>query len=192
MTVKKKTELLTLLKDFTRFGCFTFGGGLSIIAQMQRLYVEQRREITSDELLDLTSVAKSLPGTMIANVAMLYGYRVGGIAGGLTALLGMTMPPMMVMLVISSFYKAFRDNYWVGAAMSGAQAAVVPIIIGAALGMIRGSIRNVPCLMVTLVCGVLYFFFQVNTVVLVVIGLLSGLAMSEYYERKEARGRDLS
>ena len=190
--MKKKTDLLALLKEFIRFGCFTFGGGLSIVAQMQRLYVEEKGVITSDELLDLTSVAKSLPGTMIANLAMLYGYRVGGVAGGLTALFGMTMPPMVVMIVVSFFYKAFRDNYWVVAAMSGAQAAVVPIILSAAMGMIKGSIRNAPCLMVTLVCGALYYFFQINTVILVVIGLLSGLAMSEYYERKEARSRDLS
>lgn len=190
--MKKKTDLLTLLKEFTRFGCFTFGGGLSIIAQMQRLYVEEKGVITSDELLDLTSVAKSLPGTMIANVAMLYGYRVGGVAGGLTALMGMTMPPMVVMIVVSFFYKAFRDNYWVVAAMSGAQAAVVPVIMVAAVKMVRGSLQNRLCVLVTAVCGVLYYFFQVSTVVLVLIGMVSGLLISEYYERKEAAGHGVS
>ena len=51
-----------------KFGLFTFGGGWSIIAQMQKLYVEQEHTITSEELLDLTSVGRSLPGTMIGNV----------------------------------------------------------------------------------------------------------------------------
>ncbi len=180
-------DLWTLLKDFIRFGCFTFGGGLSIIAQMQRMYVEERKFISDDELLDLTSVAKSLPGTMVANSAMLFGCRAAGVAGGFVALFGMTVPPMVVMIAISFGYRAFRENYWVVAAMAGAQAAVVPIILSAAIGMIRGSIKNTPCLVVTVVCAVLYLFFEVNTVVLILIGMAAGLAMSEYYERRGGR-----
>lgn len=38
--------------------------------------------------MDLTSLAKSLPGAMICNVAMLYGYRAGGLLGGLLCVLG--------------------------------------------------------------------------------------------------------
>ena len=127
--------------EFAKFGCFTFGGGWSIIAQMQQLYVEKRKEITSQELLDLTSVAKSLPGTMIANVAMLYGYRVGGLWGGLAAVFGMILPPLAVIVAISYFYAAFRANLWVSAAMEGMQAAVVPIIFSAAINLVKGSMR---------------------------------------------------
>ena len=65
-----------------RFGLFTYGGGWSIVAQMDQLYVQKKKIITSEELLDLVSVAKSVPGTMIANVAMLFGYRAAGLAGG--------------------------------------------------------------------------------------------------------------
>lgn len=190
--MKKKTNLWILLTEFIRFGCFTFGGGLSIVAQMQQLYVEKKQDITSDELLDLTGVARSLPGAMIGNTAMLYGYRVGGILGGLTALLGMTVPSLLIMIVISFCYRAFRDNYWVVAAMSGAQAAVAPIIISAALGMIKGSIKNTPCLVVTILSGVLYFCFDVNTIALILFGILAGLLMSEYYERKEGTSHDPS
>lgn len=190
--MKRKANLWILLKEFIRFGCFTFGGGLSIVAQMQQLYVEKKQEITSDELLDLTGVARSLPGAMIGNTAMLYGYRVGGIPGGLTALLGMTVPSLMIMIVISFCYRAFRENYWVVAAMSGAQAAVVPIVISAALGMVRGSTKNTPCLIVTILCGVLYFCFNVNAIVLILFGVLTGLLISEYYERKEGAAHDPS
>ena len=78
--MKRARQILELFLQFMKFGLFTFGGGWSIIAQMQKLYVEQEHTITSEELLDLTSVGRSLPGTMIGNVAMLYGYRVAGIA----------------------------------------------------------------------------------------------------------------
>ena len=81
--MKRARQVLGLFFQFMKFGLFTFGGGWSIVAQMQKLYVEQEKVITSEELLDLTSVGRSLPGTMIGNVAMLYGYRVAGVAGGM-------------------------------------------------------------------------------------------------------------
>ncbi len=184
---KKAKNLLTLLLEFVRFGCFTFGGGWSIIAQMRQLYVEKKQVITDEELLDLTSVAKSLPGTMIANVAMLYGYRVGGLAGGLVSVFGMVVPPMLILIVISFGYNAFRSNYWVTAAMEGMQAAVVPIIISAALGMVKGSVKYSPCVLVVLLSFALYVWFQVNAVYLVLLGIGAGLLIGEYYERKEAK-----
>ena len=73
--MRRWKDIAVLFVQFMKFGCFTFGGGWSIVAQMQQLYVEQRHTITNEELLDLTSVGRSLPGTMIGNVAMLYGWR---------------------------------------------------------------------------------------------------------------------
>lgn len=180
-------EYTVLLGEFFRFGCFTFGGGWSIIAQMQQLYVEKKKTLTSQELLDLTSVAKSLPGVMISNVAMLYGYRVDGLPGGLICVFGMCFPPMLVLIVISFFYQAFRTNYWVMAAMEGMQAAVVPIILGAAVGLARGSVQYPLCYAIVAVCLGLYLFTSVNPIVLVLIGVVSGLIVGTVYAGKEAK-----
>lgn len=169
-----------------RFGLFTFGGGWSIIAQMQQLYVEKKKIISSEELLDLVSVAKSVPGAMIANVAMLYGYRAAKLAGGFVCVLGMCLPPMAVLIIISFFYDAFRDNYWVNAAMLGMQAAVVPIIANAAVNLIKGSVKYPPCVLVVAVSVALYLFVEINPVFLVVLGVFAGLAIGSYYERKGA------
>lgn len=185
---KRANRLWTLLLEFMRFGCFTFGGGWSIIAQMRQLYVEKKETITAEELLDLTSVAKSLPGTMIANVAMLYGYRAGGIPGGFVCVFGMTLPPMLILILISFGYNAFRTNYWVMAIMSGMQAAVVPIIASAAIGLAKGSVKYPPCALVVLLCFCLYLFLDINAIFLVAIGIPAGFLIGEYYERKGAPG----
>lgn len=179
-------KLTVLLLEFMRFGLFTFGGGWSIIAQMQQLYVEQKKILTSEELLDMISVAKSIPGIMIANVAMLFGYRTAKLIGGFVCVLGMCLPPMAVLIAISYFYAAFRDNYWVNAAMLGMQAAVVPIIANAARNLIRGSVKYPPCVLVVAVCVALYLFVEVNPVFLVLLGVFAGLLIGSHYERKEA------
>lgn len=179
-----KSSLKTLFFDFFKFGLFTFGGGWSIIAQMHKTYVERRKEISSQELLDLTSVGRSLPGTMIGNIAVLFGYSRQGVPGSLICLFAMVLPPFLVLLVVAGFYTAFRTNYWVAAAMSGIRCAIVPIIIMAVLNMIKGSFKYRPCYLITLLCVILYLVYDVNCIYLVLLGAASGFIISEIYERK--------
>jgi len=180
--VKRARQVLGLFFQFMKFGLFTFGGGWSIIAQMQKLYVEQEKVITSEELLDLTSVGRSLPGTMIGNVA--------SVAGGMACLFGMILPPLAVLAVITQFYTAFQNNLWVAAAMRGIRAVVVPIMISAVLGMVGSAFRYPPCYAVMLLVIALYLFFNVNCVYLVVIGAVCGLLIAEFYERKGDKKHD--
>jgi len=180
------------MAEFMRFGCFTFGGGWSIVAQMQQLYVDKKKAITSQELLDITSVARSLPGTMIGNVAMLYGYQVGGFFGGIVSLFGMCFPPLLVLIAISFGYSTLRDNYWVCAALDGMKASVVPIIAFAAIGLSKGSVSHKPFWLVVALCFALYLFFEVSAVVIVLIGIVSGFTLGEYCLRKEAKAHDPS
>ena len=182
--MKRARQVLELFLQFMKFGLFTFGGGWSIIAQMQQYYGDRRKEITSQELMDLTSVAKSLPGTMIANVAMLYGYRAGGLAGGFAAVFGMILPPMAVIVIISYCYAAFRSNPWVSAAMSGMQAAVVPIIFSAAINLVHGSMPYPPCLVLMALSVAAYLFTSINPIVLVIVGVFAGLALGSCYEKR--------
>lgn len=170
--VKKAGELLV---QFLKFGCFTFGGGWSIVAQIQRVYVEEKQELSSEELLDLTTVGRSLPGVMIGNIAVLFGFRQAGVLGSLACLFGLALPPMAVLAVVTLFYTAFRHSYWVAAAMSGVRAAVVPIILSAALPMIRTVCKKPVWLPLTAVAAVLYLVFDVSVLWLVALGAVCGL-----------------
>ena len=182
--MKNTKYVLQLFFDFLKFGCFTFGGGWSIVAQMQKRYVEEQKCITQEELLDLTSVGRSLPGTMIGNVAMLFGYRMGGVLGGIVCVVGMTLPPMLMLSVITLFYTAFRENVWVAAAMNGVRSAVVPIILSAALGMVKSAFKYPPCILVMMLLLGLYLICDVSCVFLVIIGAVCGIVISEIYERR--------
>lgn len=185
--MKRWKILAELMWDFMKFGLFTFGGGWSIVAQMQSRYVEGKGTLTQEELLDLTSVGRSLPGTMVGNVAMLFGYRTAGFWGGVVCVFGMVIPPMAVLTVITLFYTAVRHNPWVTAAMMGVRCAVVPIMVSALMGMVKGAFRWRPCVAVMAVSFCLYLFLNVNCVWLVVIGAVCGLIISKYMEGKEEK-----
>lgn len=182
--MKRIQTLMRLLLDFLCIGTFTFGGGWSIVAQMRQRYVDQQGILRDEELLDMISVGRSLPGIMGCNIALLYGYRMAGVAGGLVCILGMILPPLLILILISLIYEAFRSNPWAISAMAGMRAAVVPIIISAAWNMLKGSFKFPPCYVVMAVVFVLYLFFDVSCVWLTVLGLVSGILVSEFYERR--------
>ena len=173
-----------LFWQFFKFGCFTFGGGWSIVAQMQQVYAREKKLMGEEEILDLAAVGKSVPGTMIGNVAMLFGYRMGGYWGGLACVLGMILPPFAVLAVVTVFYGAIRGNPWVAAAMTGIRAAVAPIIFSAVVGMFRGAFVDPPCFVIAAAALVLYLGLGVSGVWLMLGGAVCGLALCEYYERR--------
>lgn len=179
-------EAWKLFVQFFWFGCFTFGGGWSIVAQMRERYVEKEGTLTNEDLLDLTSIGRSLPGTMIGNIAMFYGYRRAGLPGGAACVLGMVLPPTLILLGVTCGYAALQGNLWAMAAMRGVRAAVVPIILSALASMVRGALRFPPCAAVAAVAFALYTFFGVSSVWLVVLGAACGLLICEGYERREA------
>ena len=74
---------LRLFAEFFKIGCFTFGGGWAIVAQMEQEYVNRQKLITKDELLELVAVGRSTPGIMITNISLLFGYHVAGPFGGI-------------------------------------------------------------------------------------------------------------
>lgn len=176
----KKEEIkkgLMLFAFFFKIGCFTFGGGWSILAQMEQEFVDKRQWITKSELLEMVAVGKSLPGIMITNISMLFGYHVGGFWGGGCAVLGITCPAVLILSVVACFYNRLKTNYWCHCALQGIQAAVVPIIGSAALSLGRDALAKRKGLWI---CGgafLLSFFGGVGNVVLVVLGVAAAVAL---------------
>ena len=180
--MKKTGGALRLFVQFLKFGCFTFGGGLNIVAQMQRLYVDEEKKITNVELLDLTGVARSLPGLFVGNVAFLYGYRDSGYPGAFAAIFGMVIPPMIVLSFITYFYTEFHSQATVMSAMTGVRAAVVPIMASAILGLVRGAFPMRICYAVAAAALGLYICLHVNCVWLVAGGAAAGLIISRFWK----------
>ena len=124
---------LLMLLYFIKIGAFTFGSGWSIIAQMEREFVDERGWMTKSDLLELIAVGKSLPGIMVANITLLFGYQMAGVLGGICAAIGLCIPAVVTLTIVTAIYDAIKDNYWVWSALKGVQCAVAPIIGGAAM-----------------------------------------------------------
>ena len=175
---------LELFLYFFKIGWFTFGGGYSIIAQMQKDYVQKKKQVTEEQLLDQTSVGRSLPGLMIANVSYLFGYSQGGVLAGIASICGIMLPPILILMVITTFYTAFRENVYVARALVGVRSAVVPIIAAAVIKLLKGAFDD--GVFSYILCGaalVLGWLAGINIALLIVGAAVIGLVYSEVKHR---------
>lgn len=166
---------LLIFGYFIKIGTFTFGSGWSILAQMEQEFVDKRHWITKAELLDLLAVGKSLPGIMITNITMLFGYQMAGVAGGILAVLGIAFPAVVVLSLVTLVYDAIKSNYWVWAALKGVQCAVVPIIGGAAISLGREGLKEKMGLVLCAAALVLCHFTSISNIVLILVGVVGAL-----------------
>lgn len=173
--MSKKQSLWRLFLSFLRIGCFTFGGGLNIVAQIQRLYVDQEKLLTEEDILDSFCLGKSVPGTMVTNVAYLVGYQLAGIAGGVVCVLGLIAAPTLILILVALFYDAVKDNLYVGKAMMGVRASVVPIIVVAILRMIKSSFPDWLCVPVAAAAFLLFYFLNWNSLLIILLCALFGI-----------------
>ena len=184
MKNKLKTAL-EMYMYFFKIGWFTFGGGWSIVAQMEKDFVDKEKRVTSEELLDLVSVGRSLPGTMIGNVAYLFGYSQGGVLAGVMGVLGMITPPFIILVILTYCYTAVRDNPYAAKMLTGVRAAVVPIILSAAMKLRNGAFPKPVCYAVCIAGCLLSAIWDVNCVFIVVMGIIVGLLLGGKGEKGE-------
>jgi chromate transporter len=177
---------------FFKVGFYTFGGGWSIVAQIQKEYIEKRHWLTEEELLDITSVGRSLPGLMIGNVSYLFGYHVAGFPGAIACVLGITIPSLLILTVVTWCYNQIKDNIYVSRAMTGVRASVAPIIASAALNLRKGALTDRSGYLLLLLGFGLYLFLGLNCILIVLLGGLLGFLICTWREKKGGARRDPS
>lgn len=166
---------LLMLLYFIKIGAFTFGSGWSIIAQMEREFVDERGWMTKSDLLELIAVGKSLPGIMVANITLLFGYQMAGALGGICAAIGLCIPAVVTLTIVTAIYDAIKDNYWVWSALKGVQCAVAPIIGGAAISLGKDALTSAMSIIICAVAFVLCYFTSISNLTLVVAGVVIAL-----------------
>ena len=185
MTKQQWRRALPIFLTFLKFGCFTFGGGWNIIAQIQKEYVDKKHWITNEELLDFTSVGRSIPGIMVGNASVLFGYQAAGVPGALAALLGIVIPPVLIMLGVVYIYDLVKDNLYVARAMIGVRAAVVPIIFSAMMKLFKSGIKDLFCGLIAIGAFVLCLFTNLSNILIVLLGAVAGLVWQEVRYRRD-------
>lgn len=181
MKQKKDQKLNILTKLFFTMlyiSSFTFGGGFVIVTLMKKKFVDEMQLLDEQEMLDITSIAQSTPGAIAVNAAVIVGKKLAGSSGIAAAVLGTVLPPIVIISVISLFYNAFSENFYVSLILSGMQAGIAAVILDVVCSLWEKSFRNKKLLDILLIITafVLVFFFKVNVIIIILSAAVIGAA----------------
>ena len=126
---------LQLFFEFFKTGLFAVGGGMATLPFLYDM-ADKTNWFTSAQLADMIAVSESTPGPIGVNMATYVGYTTAGIWGGLVATLALVMPSVIIIVIISSFLKSFRENKYVDAAFYGLRPASTGLIAGAGMTVV--------------------------------------------------------
>ena len=129
---------------FFRIGALTFGGGYAMIALLDHECVEKRQWLTADELMDITVVAESTPGPIAINCATYTGWRQAGLAGAVSATVGIVLPAFLLFWGLSFCFEELLDLPVLEWAFRGIRAAVAVLVLEA--GAIDVLVADTPAL----------------------------------------------
>jgi len=140
--MNRKNILLDLFFTFFKIGAFTFGGGYAMIALLDKDCVDNKKWITSDELMNITVIAESTPGPIAINCATYTGYKMKGLLGAIVATLGMILPSTIIIYIVSIFFGDLLSNSIISNVFKGIRVAVCILIVQAAIKMIKKVMKN--------------------------------------------------
>ena len=178
--MRRWRRLLELFGVFFKIGLFTFGGGYAMISLIGHEIGERRRWIDPDELTGVFAIAESTPGPIAVNCATYVGYRREGVAGGVSATLGVVTPSFVIIYVISLFFERFMALTVVANAFRGIQVAVAFLILRAGLRLAvrlprRAFELGLCAVAAVLVLAINALGWRFSTVWLILCGGVAGL-----------------
>lgn len=131
-----------LFFTFFKIGLFTFGGGLAMLPLIKSEVVDKKKWITSSEMVDIVAIAESTPGVLAVNTSTYVGYKVGKFWGGFFATIGVILPSLIIIIIISMFLKTFFEIKIVRYAFLGIKAGVTILIFKAAFTIFKNAPKN--------------------------------------------------
>lgn len=138
---------LRLFWEFFKTGLFAVGGGMATIPFLYNM-ADATGWFTRNDVANMIAVGESTPGPIGVNMATYVGYVTGSNVGGLpcailgavVATIGLVTPSIIIILIIASFLKSFRDNRYVDSAFYGLRPASTGLIAAAGLSVVVSNL----------------------------------------------------
>ena len=143
-----RVTLPALVGVFAKIGLMSFGGALS--GWMHREIVLRRHWLEEEDFLSGLALGQIMPGANVANLSLYIGQRLRGGIGAVAALIGMLLPPMVLVVVLAVLYQGIADIGWVHRFIGGVAAAAIGLTLMMGLRTARRVERRVAPLAVLL------------------------------------------
>lgn len=170
-----------------KLGCTSFGGPVAHLAYFRQEYVVKRRWLDEAHYADLVALCHFLPGPASSQTGFGVGYIHRGLAGGLAAWLGFTLPSALLMIGFAYGVAALGDISAAGW-LKGLKVAAVAVVAQAVWSMWRNLCADLPrSVLAGLAAGLLVLAPYVwSQVAVIAAGAIAGFL---FFKPRENRGK---
>lgn len=175
--MNNRISLKHLLLEFLKIGAISFGGGISVIAIIERELIKKREVISIEEFLHGIGLGQIL-GPFAVNISVFIGYRIYGILGGILCTTCFMLPSLSLVVFLSYLYFKFHSVPSLQAVSKGIGPVVIALILSVGWSMGKKAIKSKLALFITII-SMLFALIKVNTLIILLlagaIGILIGL-----------------
>jgi chromate transporter len=148
-----------LFISFSKIGMSGFGG---VLPWARRTLVEQDKVLSSEEFSAMLGICQIVPGPNIVNLAVCVGSRFGGAQGAFAAVLGLTLGPICIVMLLALLYAHYSYMETVQGVLRGISAVGVGLIASTGFKMLRDEFRFPAMLLVVLVTIITASYFHLG------------------------------
>lgn len=173
-----------LFLTFFKIGAFTLGGGYAMLSMVEQAVVDKKKWIPSDEFWDIMAIVQSLPGVFAVNTALYVGHRIAGRKGAAAAMLGAIIPSIVIILLLATVFREYRDLPVVERIFKGIRPCVVALILAPSIGMIKSAKVTWKTAVIPIATVVLIRWLKVSPAIVILAAIAGSLVYAILMERK--------
>jgi len=173
-----ESSFFALLFIFLRLGLTSFGGPIAHLGYFRSEFVTRRRWMSEDAYADLVALCQFLPGPASSQVGFAIGVSRAGLAGGIAAWSGFTLPSTLALFAFAQIAASLTGPFAM-AALHGLKIVAVAVVAQAVWGMARtltpdarrGGIALGAALMAIFAAG------SIGQIAAILLGAAAGIAV---------------
>lgn len=167
---------IPFLKAVFYYTISAFGGPQGHLGMMMKTFVDGRKDITKEELIEYTAFCQMLPGASSSQIVTLIGYKRGGISLAILTLLVWIFPACFLMGLFS-FLVHYLNTFHVSLNIFNfIQPMAVAFIAFAAQKMYKISVKNTITKIIMLVAAAATYLFFKSPWIFPILIILGGMA----------------
>jgi chromate transporter len=137
----QRVSLSEIFLTFATIGLTGFGGGMAIVAMVERICVREKKWISAEEFMHGLAFGQIL-GPFSLNVCTFTGHHLRGIRGGITAACAFILPSFLLVSLLSWIYFTYNKLPQLQAALKGTNPVIIGLIAVVAIDMGRKQIKE--------------------------------------------------
>ena len=178
-------KLWLLFFTFAKIAALVLGGGLAMLPVIEETFVNKKKLLTREELLDVVALTQTVPGIIAANAAVSIGMKVAGFFGAVCAVTGVILPSFLVILIIAMLFPHLSpDNIYVKGAFAGVRAAITGMIAVTAVRTVQKGVKKSRDAVIVAAAFIACTVFKVNPAVIICSAMPAGLILLAWEEKR--------